>query len=127
MFAWILFNVIFAISATSLMKWSLINNNNMYGIVAAFFLNTCSFSLYLMLLKSNSLATTQISISSTVIFMSLFSGYILFDEPITIQKVVGGLISICGLFVVNYDRFAHYGELLVSDELSLQSAPSSVY
>ena len=60
----IIFNVIFAISATSLIKWSLVNNNNVYGIISAFFLNACSFSLYLKMLKSNSLATTQISILS---------------------------------------------------------------
>lgn len=106
----IIFNVIFAISATSLIKWSLVNNNNVYGIISAFFLNACSFSLYLKMLKSNSLATTQISISSTVIFMSIFSGYMLFDEPITIQKVVGAMISICGLLVVNYDRLGYYQE-----------------
>ena len=86
------------------MKWSLVNNVNVYGTICAFFLNTCSFSLYLKLLKHYDLATTQISISSSIIFMSLFSGYVLFDESITIQKVVGGMISTCGLLVVNYDK-----------------------
>jgi len=42
--------------------------------------------------------------------MSIFSGYMLFDEPITIQKVVGAMISICGLLVVNYDRLGYYQE-----------------